>query len=268
MITTSPARTQGDSVATAQAPVTREAALALAERCATLLKERFGATRVIPFGSVVGDGLWRADSDLDLAVEGLPPGQFFSACGEAQRLLPGSLELHLVDMKTASPQLRARILGEVKMADDPVAQLKSIVEDELEVLSEISERMNEALTTRADPPTWKDLAVIGSVLHRFYTGVENILERILDRLGEQKPTGGSWHIELLDQVTEPAEGIRAPVIDRALRQRLERYLRFRHFFRRAYDKDLEWPQMKPEATDMAATLAELRSQLTMFFDRL
>lgn len=49
----------------------RREALDAAERCAGMLTQRFGALRVIPFGSVVGDGCWHDGSDLDLAVEGL-----------------------------------------------------------------------------------------------------------------------------------------------------------------------------------------------------
>ena len=35
----------------------RQEALAVAEQCAQILKSRFGARRVIPFGSVVGEGV-------------------------------------------------------------------------------------------------------------------------------------------------------------------------------------------------------------------
>lgn len=63
----------------------RAEALAAAEACIALLKERFGARRVIPFGSLMGDGPWHESSDLDLAVEGLSPGalwedDFYASC--------------------------------------------------------------------------------------------------------------------------------------------------------------------------------------------
>jgi predicted nucleotidyltransferase len=51
----------------------REEALRAAEACAALLKERFGARRVVLFGSLAGDDFDRDFSDVDLAVEGLPP---------------------------------------------------------------------------------------------------------------------------------------------------------------------------------------------------
>ena len=57
--------------------VQQQVALTLATRCAQILQDRFRARRVIPFGSVVGQGMWHPGSDLDLAVEGIPPEQFF-----------------------------------------------------------------------------------------------------------------------------------------------------------------------------------------------
>ncbi len=43
----------------------RAEAMAAAEACAALLRERFDARRVIPFGSLVGKGPWHESSDLD-----------------------------------------------------------------------------------------------------------------------------------------------------------------------------------------------------------
>lgn len=55
--------------------------LAAAQR----LRQR-GATAVYVFGSVL-TGHIRPDSDVDLAVEGLPPSVFFRAMSEASRII-------------------------------------------------------------------------------------------------------------------------------------------------------------------------------------
>ncbi|MBI1878981.1 MAG: nucleotidyltransferase domain-containing protein [Chloroflexi bacterium] len=49
----------------------RHQALQAAEACIALLKNRFGARRVILFGSLAGQGVWHNQSDIDLAVEGV-----------------------------------------------------------------------------------------------------------------------------------------------------------------------------------------------------
>ncbi len=43
----------------------QQEALLVAEQCAEMLRQRFGARTVIPFGSLVGDGPWHEGSDLD-----------------------------------------------------------------------------------------------------------------------------------------------------------------------------------------------------------
>ncbi len=48
----------------------RQKALRLARRVARMLRERFGATRVVLFGSLVRPGAFALHSDIDLAVWG------------------------------------------------------------------------------------------------------------------------------------------------------------------------------------------------------
>lgn len=57
----------------------RQEALELAERYAEWLRQHFGARRVIPFGSLIGAGVWHSAADLDLAV-GDAPGEFYKGC--------------------------------------------------------------------------------------------------------------------------------------------------------------------------------------------
>ena len=63
----------------------------LIERAAAALKA-FGANEVYLFGSLV-DGTIREDSDVDLAVSGLPPERFFHAMSEAADILQRPLDL-------------------------------------------------------------------------------------------------------------------------------------------------------------------------------
>lgn len=56
----------------------RDEAWEVARRAARLLAEEFGVRRVMVFGSLAW-GRFRRSSDIDLAVEGLPPERFFRA---------------------------------------------------------------------------------------------------------------------------------------------------------------------------------------------
>lgn len=89
----------------------REQARAAARQAAVLLKERFGATRVLLFGSVVHAGFFHRRSDVDLAVEGIESRNFWRAWAALDRL-GSEFEIDLVDVETAPPALREAILRE------------------------------------------------------------------------------------------------------------------------------------------------------------
>jgi predicted nucleotidyltransferase len=56
-----------------------------AVKCAHLLIEKFGAKKVFLFGSLK-DGYFHENSDIDLAVEGLPVSLYFKALAEVHRM--------------------------------------------------------------------------------------------------------------------------------------------------------------------------------------
>ena len=58
----------------------------VARRAARLLKEQFGAARVVVFGSLVHRAWFTPWSDVDLAVWGIPADRFFRAMGAVQDL--------------------------------------------------------------------------------------------------------------------------------------------------------------------------------------
>ena len=86
----------------------RESALSYAHQAAQLLKERFGATRVILFGSLAHGAWFHAGSDIDLAVEGIVPGNYFSAWGALEDLSL-DFEFDFVECEYAPLSLRQSI---------------------------------------------------------------------------------------------------------------------------------------------------------------
>jgi predicted nucleotidyltransferase len=254
------------TLSTGVAEKRKEQALEAAEACIRLLKERFGARRVILFGSIAGQGTWHGRSDIDLAVEGLVPEEFFPAYSACRDLLPRGLELDLVPLEDAYPEMRARILGEVEMPDDPMLALQGLIEDELVSLQRVVESTEEALASLSEDPSQFELHGLAAYLHQFYTGVESIFERIVVGLEEGLPRGEYWHVDLLNQMAEEQAGKRPVVIDAPLHARLREYLRFRHFFRHAYGYTLQWNQMRWKVENMADTLTMLRAQLRVFFE--
>ncbi|GMV43809.1 MAG: hypothetical protein AMXMBFR64_55250 [Myxococcales bacterium] len=77
-----------------------------------LLRSRFGATRVILFGSLAWEG-FHAGSDVDLAAEGIPPEIADRAEAEVARLLCHPVELFRLEELPESFRLRVLTEGEV-----------------------------------------------------------------------------------------------------------------------------------------------------------
>jgi len=79
-----------------------------ARRAARLLKEEFGATRVVVFGSLTHPDRFTLWSDVDLAAWGLRPEDTFRAVA-AVLGVSSEIEIDLVDMSMCRPALREAI---------------------------------------------------------------------------------------------------------------------------------------------------------------
>ena len=89
----------------------QEAAVA-AQRCAQLLYDDYGVSKVYLFGSLSKPETFHDGSDIDLAVEGLSPRLYFKALTDLWRQLPPAMKLDLVPFEDADPELRQRLLKE------------------------------------------------------------------------------------------------------------------------------------------------------------
>lgn len=78
----------------------------MAKQAATLLKEEFGATQVILFGSLLTE-TFHESSDIDLAVIDLPENQYFQAVGRLLGL--GDFNFDLVEVQNARPEIAKAI---------------------------------------------------------------------------------------------------------------------------------------------------------------
>lgn len=89
-------------------PAVRERAWEQARRAARVLREKFGATRVVVFGSLAHN-LWYSErSDIDLAVWGIKPADYLEAIGAVETVISG-FEFNLVDPKDCFPSIRESI---------------------------------------------------------------------------------------------------------------------------------------------------------------
>ena len=78
---------------------------------AALLREQFGAKRIKVFGSLVDKSRYTKWSDIDLAVWGIAPEQYFKAVGAVDDLSP-DINVDLVEPEMCSSLTLKRIIEE------------------------------------------------------------------------------------------------------------------------------------------------------------
>ncbi|GAB4146266.1 MAG: hypothetical protein Fur0046_24150 [Cyanobacteria bacterium J069] len=82
--------------------------LSVAQQAAECLKQEFHAERVVLFGSMRSPEKVHERSDVDLAVWGLNPRDYFRAVGELLAIDP-DMPIDLVEAESASPRILAEI---------------------------------------------------------------------------------------------------------------------------------------------------------------
>jgi predicted nucleotidyltransferase len=74
--------------------------LEVAKKCANFLKQKYGVTKVVLFGSLLNHEQMTYHSDIDLAVWGLPEKDYFKAVGFLLEI-SGNFSIDLVEVQNA-----------------------------------------------------------------------------------------------------------------------------------------------------------------------
>lgn len=114
-----------------------------------------------------------------------------------------------------------------------------------------------------EKPDLFDMTILGSVLHSFYNGLENIFEIIAKNIDGEVPSGNKSHQMLLHQMASE-NGIRDEIIDEDLYLKLREYATFRHFYRHAYSFQLNWEKMQPLIDNVHIVWNEVKQRLINF----
>lgn len=109
-----------------------------------------------------------------------------------------------------------------------------------------------------------DIMAMAVILHSFYSGIENIFERIAKEIDNELPRGPNWHSDLLVSMTRP-NNQRPAVVSEDMAAVLKGYLGFRHTFRNIYIFNLELTKMRPLILHMRATFDGLEKEIRSFF---
>ncbi len=138
------------------------------------------------------------------------------------------------------------------------------IQFEIEQIARLIETYSELLKKCSqNEPDNIEIAALGSVLHSFYNGLENIFSVIAKEVDGNMPQGFSWHKDLLIQISNKTTS-RNAVLSEATREKLVIYLGFRHFYRHSYSFFLNWNELKPLIGDLNSVWEEVRESLEKF----
>lgn len=86
----------------------RQQAWRVARQAAKLLRDEYGAHKVVVFGSLAHEDWFTPWSDIDLAAWGIPPERFYGAVAAVTGLSP-TFQVDLVDSDACRSSLRAMV---------------------------------------------------------------------------------------------------------------------------------------------------------------
>lgn len=153
----------------------------------------------------------------------------------------------------------------MRASREEVLSLAGHIDYILEALRAIVEEAGrKARDFSCSSPTAFDLRGIGSLLHDFYTAVEDVFEVIAGRVNGSIPEGDTWHKELLLKMAIPIPDLRPAVISQDLRWHLDEYLRFRHVFRNVYGHLLDWKRIRPLLEGVETVHGQFQEEIDRF----
>ncbi len=112
------------------------------------------------------------------------------------------------------------------------------------------------------------LRIVGSMLHDFYTFVENIAKTVAARVDGGIPGGDDWHRELLEQMSLPIPGLRPPLLSGDTVELLNKFRAFRHVFRNIYGFQLDAGRTLELLRDLNRTVVALNTDLDRFLSEI
>ena len=145
----------------------------------------------------------------------------------------------------------------ISQVEFEIGQIEHLFESYADLLEQAQEKA----------PDLVEVTAVGSVLHSFYNGLENIFLAIAKRIDQDVPAGAQWHSDLLTQMTEAALS-RGPVLTVDTAHKLASYLGFRHFYRHSYTFFLEWDELEKLVTPLAEVWEQTKDELQLFLDSL
>jgi hypothetical protein len=148
-----------------------------------------------------------------------------------------------------------------------IEDLREQIETELDLIRETLNRVDRLrLKIGKEEPDDDQLAAAGAYLANLYTGVENILKRIVKFRHLSLPEGPNWHVSLL-RMFGPSAGENLPLlIDEDLLNSMGPYLGFRHLLMHGYAIMLRWDRLGPNLERANSVFPQFADAVSRFVE--
>ena len=262
-----------------------------AHRIATVLYQDFGAAKVAVFGSLTEQERFTKNSDIDIIVWGIPYNKCLDALWKTEGL-NAEFKIDLIDFETSNDLFRDQILSQAIPIDRDKINTSKLMNKTPAATNvetgEIYEVNRDRLIQRISNERTKIGGTVGAIVNALqdiekapanyrkyiertiaadlvevYRGIEKIFERIANEVDTHTPSGGTWHNELLVQMSEP-RGERPPVISQKTCRRLKRLLKFRHRVNNIYRYELIYEKASKHAKRVGKLFDSVSEELDAF----
>jgi hypothetical protein len=92
-------------------------------------------------------------------------------------------------------------------------------------------------------PDFVEIAATAQILHSFYNGIESIVILFLKSINENVPNDSKWH-KTLFEITFGSNSKNIIILRKGIKEKIEKYMYFRHFIRHSYSSELKWSEME------------------------
>ncbi|NJK30146.1 MAG: hypothetical protein HC940_08320 [Acaryochloris sp. SU_5_25] len=145
-----------------------------------------------------------------------------------------------------------------------------ILKAELQGQMRLIDRTLSRLQTRANRGL-DDPALLDSIayqIHNLYGSIEDLLKQIAIRFENRISETSGWHRSLLLRLSQDIPGVRPALLSEDTFDLLNRLRGFRHFFRHAYDSEIEPSQLQANLQIALAVVPKLREDVENFLGQL
>lgn len=242
-----------------------------AHRIAEMLYEKFGATKVAVFGSLVEKDAFSKWSDIDIAVWGLPTEDYFKALSAASDI-SSLFKVDIIDFEKSKGLFKQRVQKQHILIEKGViyevdrSSLFIRISDERAKIEKTVAKITERLEKiKAAPSEYREEieTTIAKNLADCYRGFETIFKQIAVHVDLQMPDGSRWHKELLTQMAE-THGERQPVISHETYETLQELLEFRHVFSNIYGEELVYEKTEENAKQIKMLYERVSEEIDDF----